>query len=99
MCNMSDKTKNNKITSDRIAEVAQQAGLVLMTAAFTFGLVEMPENHNQKVVVPNQPAFAVAHSGGESHPSNDMHRERQEAGPHYTSYSVAQRTPARAGRA
>lgn len=97
---MSNKTKNTKTSSDKLAELTQQAGVLLMTAAFTFGLVEMPEGHNTKVVVPNQPAFAVAQNGGgETGPDNNLRREREETGPHYTSYSVAQRTPGRMGKA
>lgn len=94
---MSQKIKNVKTATEQLTQLSQQAGIVLMTAAVTLGMVEMPE-HSSKVVIPNQPSFAVASSGGEHHPGNDMRREREEAGPHYTSYNVAQRTPSRTGK-
>ena len=40
---MSDKTKNNK-TLDQIAAVTQTAGLLMMTAAVTLGMVEVPHH-------------------------------------------------------
>jgi hypothetical protein len=99
---MSTKTKNIKSNTEKLGEVTQQLGLLLMTAAFTLGMVEMPEHAGQKVVVPNQPSFAFAHdlNQGEGNGSdNALRREREEAGPHYISYSTAQRTPGRTGKA
>ena len=95
---MSTKTKNTKTPIEKLAEVSQQAGLVLMTAAVTIGMVELPEHPNSKVVVPNQPAFAFANNSGEANPNNPMRREREESAPHYTNYSVTQRTPGRTGK-
>lgn len=95
---MSTKTKNDKTSKEVLGELSQQLGLVLMTAAVTFGMLEMPE-HSTKVIVPNQPAFALAHeNGGGDGANNTLRREREETGPHYISYSVAQRTPGRHGR-
>lgn len=90
---MSNKIKNPNLY-DKLAEVTQQAGLVLMTAAFTLSLVEIPE-HSSKIVVPNQPALAMAGQHQSGH-DNSMRREKEETHPHHMSYSIAQRTPSRA---
>lgn len=95
---MSTKTKNAKTTIDKLAEASQQAGLLLMTAAVTIGMVELPEHTNSKIVVPNQPAFAFANNGGDTNLNNPLRREREESGPHYISYSINQRTPSRTGK-
>lgn len=91
------KTKNTNNTADKLADISQQLGLVLMTAAVTLGMAELPDNPN-KVVVPNQPAFAFAHENGEDKANNPLRREREETGPHYISYSINQRTPSRTGK-
>jgi len=99
---MSTKTKNIRNNTEKLADVTQQLGLLLMTAAFTLGMIEMPEHGNQKAIVPSQPTFAFAQNqneGGAPNGDNAMRREREEAGPHYVSYSVNQRTPSRTGKA
>lgn len=91
------KTKTNQ-TLDQIAEMAQQAGLIIMTAAATIGMLEMPEQ-DRKIVVPNQPSFAFAGENRLNFESNNqLRREKEDVESHYVSYSVAQRTPARAGK-
>lgn len=95
---MSTKTKNTKTPSEQLSALAQQAGLMLMTAAVTIGMVELPEHGSSKVVVPNQPAFAFAHDNNQDNLNNPLRREREEAGPHYISYNVNQRTPGRTGK-
>lgn len=89
---MVSKTKS---TSETVNELAQQAGLALMAAAVTLGMIEVPD-HQGKIVIPNQPALTFA--GENSEPTNTLRREREETGPHYTSYNVAQRTPGRTGK-
>lgn len=93
---MSTKTKNSKTTSTQINDLAMQAGLVLMTAAATLGMLELPE-HPNKVIVPSQPSFAVATDATENAP-NPLRREREETAPHFISYSTFQRTPGRTGK-
>lgn len=93
---MTTKTKNIK-KSDQLAELARQTGLLLMTTAVTLGMLELPEHPNSRVVVPGQPAFALAENS-EVNPDNPMRREREDTGPHYVSYSVTERTPSRSGR-
>ena len=90
--------KHQNTPIEKLAQVSQQAGLLLMTAAVTIGMVELPEHSNNKIIVPNQPAFAFANNPGEANPNNPLRREREEAGPHYISYSVNQRTPSRTGK-
>lgn len=82
-----------------MGQVAQQAGLLLMTAAVTLGMVEVPEQ-SSKIVIPNQPSFALSHTnaGENNDPNNALRREREESGPHYTSYNITQRTPGRTGK-
>jgi hypothetical protein len=93
------KTKNNQI-ADKLGEVGLQAGIVLMATAATIGLLDLPDQPDKRVIVPNQPHFAFAtENNGDSNTDNTLRREREEAGPHYISYSVAQRTPGRHGRA
>jgi hypothetical protein len=92
------KTKTNVNTSaDQLGDFAQKAGFVLMTVAATIGMFEMPDHPNKRAIVPTQPAFAYAPAAGEEN-NNPLRREREEAGPHYVSYSVNQRTPGRTGR-
>jgi hypothetical protein len=94
---MSTKTKNETVI-DKINDTAMQAGVVLMTAAVTLGLVDVPQTNkpDKRVVLPaNKPAFAFA---GENEELNPIRREREETGPHYVSYAVNQRTPGRTGK-
>ncbi len=86
-----------KTTTTSLSSVSQQIGMVLMTAAATFGMLELPDHPRAKIVVPNQPAFAFA-AEVSSQANNPLRREREESAPHYISYSVAQRTPGRTGR-
>lgn len=92
---MSNKTKTNA-TLDKVTEVASQAGLVLMTAAVTLGMLEMPDHPNSKIIMPNQPSFVLAGENEEA--NNAIRREREDTVPHYISYSEVQRTAARSGR-
>ena len=94
---MSNKTKT-KTNLDKASDFAQQAGLLLMTAAATIGMVELPHHPDKRnIIVPNRPAFAVAPQSGEQ--GSTLRREREETAPHYVSYNVSQRTPGRTGRA
>ena len=68
-----------------------------MTAAATVGMLELPEHPNSKIVTPSQPSFAMAIENSEQ--TNPIRREREETAPHFISYNVTQRTPARSGRA
>lgn len=94
------KNKNAPTTADKIAEAARQSGFLLMAAAATLGMLELPDHPNGRaIVVPNQPAFAMAtHSPADPGQANQLRRERDETVPHYMSYSVAQRTPSRSGK-
>jgi hypothetical protein len=85
-----------KTTTETLTTISQQIGIVLMTAAATVGMLELPDHLGAKVVVPNQPAFAFASESTEG--ANPLRREREESAPHYISYSVSQRTPGRYGK-
>lgn len=78
-----------------LADVAQQAGMVLMTAAATVGMLELPDHPNARIVVPNQPALVAITS---SEDTNPLRREREESAPQHISYSTIQRTPGRTGK-
>jgi hypothetical protein len=95
---MSTKTKKAPTKSEKLCELAQQASMILMTAAVTLGMTELPGHPDKRIVLPNQPAFAWANDKGESNNNNTLRRESQETEQNYISYSVAQRTPARSGR-
>ena len=97
---MSNKTKNNQTAADKLTEAAKQGGIMLMAAAATLGMIELPDHTNGRaVVVPNQPAFAMAtHNIQDQGQTNQILRERYEAAPHYISYNVSQRTPSRSGK-
>lgn len=94
---MANKTKTTKSTIDQITDVTQSAGLLLMTAAVTLGMVEIPRHENSKIVVPNQPAFANVGDSVET--NSTLRREKEEHGPHFVSYTMIQRTPSRTGKA
>lgn len=95
---MPTKTKNTKTKPEKLFEAAQQAGLVLMTAAVTLGMLELPDHPNSRIVLPSQPAFAWANENEDLNNNNVLRRSNEETEQHYISYSVAQRTPARSGR-
>ena len=94
------KNKKNQKATDKITEAAARSGFMLMAAAATLGMLELPEHPNNRIVMPNQPVFAMAVQNGEEpgQAANQMLREREEVAPHYMSYSVAQRTPSRSGK-
>jgi len=92
---MSIKNKKPSNTQ-RLRNLGTQAGVMLMAAATTVGLMDMQEHQNMKVIVPNQPNFAFAVENNDL--SNPILREREESAPHYISYDVAQRTPSRHGK-
>jgi len=90
------KTKTIKKASDKLAEVAQHCGIMLMTLAATAGMLELPNHPNSRIVVPIQPTFAMNNEDNEL--NNPIRRENQETDQHYISYSVAQRTPSRSSK-
>lgn len=95
---MSTKTNIQK-TTDQINQAAANAGLALMAAATTIGLVQLPTEPDKKVIVPtNKPAFATVDNVPGYFEENQLRRERDEIHPQSISYSVNQRTPGRAGR-
>ncbi len=60
------------------------------------GMMELPDHSGNRIVLPNQPAFAWANeNGGELNTLNTLRRENEESDQHYVSYSVVQRTPSR----
>jgi hypothetical protein len=93
---VSKQNKNTQTTTEKLGEAALHGGIILMAAAATLGMLELPDHQNTKVIVPNQPAFAMATQGGDL--NNPLQREREEISPHYISYSVVQRTASRTGR-
>lgn len=97
---MSNKTKTSRTAADKLTEAAKQGGIVLMAAAATLGMLELPDRSNARaIIVPNQPAFAMATRNVQDEgQANQILRERYEAAPHYVSYSVSQRTPSRSGK-
>lgn len=96
---MGTKTKKpskTEVFTDNLTDIAQQAGVVLMTAAATIGMLEIPEHPNKIAIVPSQPVIAMAGPGAAG--ENQLRREREETAPHFISYAETQRTPARSGK-
>lgn len=93
---MSTKTKIENSPINQLGKVAGQAGLILMTAAVTLGMVELPDHTNSKIILPTQPSFAFAGENEEA--NNPARREEEESAPHFISYSEVQRTAARSGK-
>ncbi len=91
--------KNKKTSLEKINDITQQAGMVIMAAAMTLSMAELHENPANRLVLPNQPALEVigAHDGANH--NEPIRREREETSPHHISYGNNQRTPSRAGRA
>jgi hypothetical protein len=94
---MSNKTKGPTI-HQKLTDAAAQSGILLMATAATLGMLELPDNPDKRVIVPSRPVFAFAGENTQSDTDNTLRREREEAGPHYISYSVSQRTPSRHGK-
>jgi hypothetical protein len=93
---MNKNKKPNILNADRLNEAAMNAGLLLMTAAATLGVMEVPERPSTHAIIPGQPAIVLAtERAGEE---NNLRRVREDTAPHYVSYSAFQRTPARSGR-
>lgn len=96
---MANKTNIQTEAKQALNNVAANAGLLLMTAAATTLMLEMPDHPNAKATLNTQPVFAAPGSSAEHQlPGNELRREREEAGPHYISYGVSQRTPGRTGK-
>lgn len=74
-----------------------QFGVVLMAAAVTLGLVEVPNDHEKRALLTSRPVFEMATVNSEQG-NNPLRREREESAPHYISYGVNQRTPSRTGK-
>lgn len=91
------KTKKSKTSSITLSETIQNLGLLLMSAALTVSVFEVPDDA-KKVVLPTRPAPVWAEAGGQSNDNNPIRREREDTTPHYISYSEVQRTPSRSGR-
>lgn len=97
---MATKTKNSNTLSnftDQLAQVGQSTGMLVMLAATTLGLVEV-EHQAIKAVVAAQPVFGFMNETVNHEDMSTQRREREESGPHYTSYGIAQRTPGRTGK-
>lgn len=92
---MSEKQKS---AVDTLTEATQAVGLAMMTSAVTLGLVYVPE-HDRRAVLPMHASLTPAVENVTSYGGdNQVRRERDEVHPHYISYGINQRTPARSGR-
>jgi len=93
---MATKTKKAVSVELRIKSAAANMGIILLSAATTLGMIDMPDHLRGQVIIPNQPL--VNFSNLSNYENNQIRRERDETAPHYISYSVSQRTPARSGK-
>lgn len=93
------KKQKHQVFND-VAHVANTAGVLMMTAAATLGMVELPHHPNNKVAVPAQPVYEiVGHGGNFISELGQIRREREETHQHSSVFTVGQRTPGRTGRA
>jgi len=81
-------------SSENLARLAEQAGILLMTAAAVTGMLELPDHPNNKIIVPGQPSFTLASENDEL--NNPIRREKEESEPHFAGYSITRRTPSKA---
>lgn len=91
------KTKKSKISADVISDTIQKLGLVVMSAALTLSVIELPDDA-KRIILPNRPAPVWVEEGGQGSDNSPIRREREDTTPHYISYSEVQRTPSRSGR-
>lgn len=89
-------TKTIETLKDHSLETVQHLGIALMAVATLMGVVEVPE-HGNRTPMMMQPSFVFAAEPAEN--GSTLRREREETGPHYVSFGVSQRTPARSGKA
>jgi hypothetical protein len=93
---MVQKQKTIKDSSKHALIVARHAGFTLMTLAAACMVVEIPHHQQQEahhqVAPTHQSSFAQAMEDAGHDPER---REREETGPHFTSYNTSQRTPSR----
>jgi hypothetical protein len=92
---VSIKNKNQSI-SQKVANLSAQAGIIMMAAAATAGVMDMNDHQKIKVIMPNQPVFAYETENTGA--NNAVRTQREETAPHFISYNVSQRTPGRHGR-
>jgi hypothetical protein len=89
------KSIHNNI--DRLTKVGADIGITLMSLATVIGMVELPNHPNSRIITPGRVAFSMATAEDEGL-NNPLRREREESAPHYSSYSVTQRTPSKSGK-
>jgi len=92
------KTKTSPDLTKQLVGLSDKIGILLMSAATTVGMLEMPDHGRSRlpVIMSSRPVFAFANQNVNE--NNPLRRERDETAPHYISYSVSQRTPARSGK-
>lgn len=97
---MANKINIQNDAKQALNNFATSAGLLLMTAAATTLMLEVPEHPDKSAVLTAQPVYSapgqIAEHG--TNPNSEMRREREETGPHYISYGNSQRTPSRTGK-
>ena len=91
---MLEKINTINIDTDTLAERAQRVGVALMFVAAAMGIVEFGDHKNGREALVPQTALVSEHGAGQG--GEAQRREREETGPHYTSYGINQRTPGRA---
>jgi hypothetical protein len=91
------KNKNTVSSTEKMRNLSAQLGIILMSAAATIGMLEMPDHSKAQILVPARAVFAYANENSND-PANSIRRERDEEAPHYLSYSETQRTPSRSGK-
>lgn len=78
--------------------LSKNAGMLLMSVATVTGMLELSTHNLANKVAPQQAAYSFAGNNLNYDTNNPLRREKEEAGPHYISFSTAQRTPGRTGK-
>lgn len=91
------KTKNKKSSNMTLRNVSSQLGILLMSVATTFGMIEINNHVKAQVLVPARAVFA-SENQIQSPTNSSILRDKEDVAPHYISYSTFQRTPSRSGK-
>jgi hypothetical protein len=93
---MVTKTKNKISYEQKAKTAAANVGIVILSAATTLGMIDLPDHLRGQVLTPITPAFNFANFSNDK--NNPVRRDSEDSAPQYVSYSVNQRTVARSGR-
>ncbi|HUA13637.1 MAG TPA: hypothetical protein VL989_04000 [Candidatus Sulfotelmatobacter sp.] len=95
---MSNKTKIEKTTLEKMSQLSTQLGVLLMSVATTVGMIEINNHVKTQVLTPARAVVSSENQVEENYNSSNLVKDRDDVAPHFISYSETQRTPSRSGR-